>query len=231
MSQFPLQVSKNQFGEQSNSYIIGGSNPLSCSFVVDSANVNGLGLKNLSGAGIGQIFMNTSQTPAAGSPNPAVGLIMIQLAKGYSAFQFADASLQSPVSGTPINVTTGTTKGLAYVIQTLGTTALDQWQKLGLPVGITPAVGASFIAIATTTATGTGTIEVPKATGSGVYALELIGDPSLSALPSDGSGAWVLLQALAATSSSVATPLRTAPADGTEIRLQFVMAQAPGSIV
>lgn len=230
MSSFPIQISKNQFGEQSNSYLIGGS-PLICSFVVDAANANGLGLKALSGAGIKQIFMNTSQTPATGSPNPAAGLIMIQLASAYSAYQFSACELGSPVSGTPINVTTGVTKGSAYVIQTLGTTPIAQWQVLGLPVGQIPAVGAAFIAIATTTATGTGTIEVQKATGSGIGSMEVIGDPSATALSSDASGAWIIGQFLAATNSSTTTLHAAAPADGTLVKLSFTMAQAPGSIL
>src|ERR1017187_394412 len=47
---------------------------LDCNFVVDSANGNGLGIRNLKGSGrVAQVFMHTSATPAAGNPNPVAG--------------------------------------------------------------------------------------------------------------------------------------------------------------
>jgi hypothetical protein len=116
---------------------------------------------------------------AVGAPGPtAAGYIVMTLTDSYYRYFGGFSGQVSPVSGTPILVTTGTTAGLAYTIVTVGTTSLAQWQKLGLPQGITPAVGVTFIASATTTATGTGAIEVPATAGSGIDHIEIIGDPN-----------------------------------------------------
>lgn len=228
---YPNLVLTNQFGEISNNAVVGGSSQLYCNFVVDSANGNGLGLRSLKSNGIAKAFMHTSATPLAGNPNPAVGYILVQLASGYAGYVSGTSGFVSPISGTPINVTTGVTAGLAYIIASVGTTTPAQWQVLGLPVGVTPAVGASFIAIATTTATGTGVIEVPLATGAGSLVIDVIGDPNASSLPTDGSGAWILCRCLAATSSGSTVLVAAAPADGTVIGLTFDMLAAPAPTV
>lgn len=262
---------------------------LDCNFIVDPANGNGLGIRSLKGAGISNVFMNstasftgTSHTstlidgiasgtgsllvgmpvqgsgiPAdttiasivdsgsitlsaatsssttgsityqgVGSPNPAAGLILVQFGSSYSGYYGGFAGFNSPLSGTPINVTTGTTKGLAYTIASVGTTTTAQWQKLGLPIGVTPTVGGTFIATDTTTATGTGVIEVPLATGSGITEIDVLGDPTqglapdpTSALP--GVRAQLVMRCLAATNSSTTTFAATAPATNTVIGAHF----------
>lgn len=116
---------------------------------------------------------------AVGNPNPEAGYIYVSLQDNYNDYRFGGAGFLPPVSGTPINVTTGVTAGLAYIIASLGTTSTAQWNKLGVPSNITPAVGVSFIAPVTTTATGTGVIEVPLSTGSGIDHIEVIGDANL----------------------------------------------------
>lgn len=57
---FPSIVSKNQFGEQSNSLIIGGTSQINCNFVVDVANGNGLGVRSLKGLGVANVFMHST---------------------------------------------------------------------------------------------------------------------------------------------------------------------------
>lgn len=152
---------------------------------------------------------------AVGSPNPAAGYALIQFKSNYKVYLGGFSGFVSPVSGTPINVTTGVTAGLAYVIVSLGTTSLAQWQKLGVPAGLTPAVGLSFVAPLTTTATGTGVIEVPGV--SGITSVEVVGDPNQSiansSIASNG-GAWLLVQFLGATNSSTTILIPTAPAPG-----------------
>ncbi len=190
---YPSMVLKNNFGEQTTNYILpGGSSGLGVSFVVDSTNANGLGVSSATFNGVGtpKIYMHTSQTPAVGNPNPAAGYLMVQLPKAYTAFVSSAAAIIGPQSGTPINVTSGVTAGLGYVITSVGTTSLSQWQSIGLKAGITPAVGVAFIASASTTATGTGVVQVPAALGSAVSNFELIGSPSLSAAAT--GGAWLL---------------------------------------
>lgn len=146
---------------------------LDCNFVVDSANVNGLGVSSLKGPGIANVFMHTSQTPATGNPNPAAGRIVVALQDNYNGFFGSFFSILSPNSGTGIS--SGLTAGNPYTVTVLGNTTLAQWQVAGVPVGITPAVGVSFIALATSF-TGTGRVQVPL--NSGISSLEFIGTPN-----------------------------------------------------
>jgi hypothetical protein len=198
-----------------------------CNFTVTPS--NGLGVTGLKGQGVANVFMHTSTTPAAGSngylnPNPADGYILVQLSDNFSAFYGLDYWMSPPLSGSSILVTTGTTVGLAYVITILGTTSLAQWQKLGLPPGVTPAVGVSFIAKATTTATGTGAIQVPVSTATAIDHLEVIGKPTLSMkpVPQGGTphvGGWLLI-------ACEANATLTAPATGSVIGLKLYLSQS-----
>lgn len=77
---------------------------------------------------------------------------------------------------------------------------LQNWQNVGLPRGILPAVGASFIATATGDSTGGTSSGLVKAPGSsGVLTAEVVGDPnmSLGPIPMGGSpnvGGWIMVQ-------------------------------------
>lgn len=216
---YPTLVLKNQFGEQSSNYILDGSSgAIDVNFIVDLANGNGLGLRSVKGNAIKNVFMKTSSTPAAGNPNPGNGIIIVQFKQNYLGYNGGYAGFGSPVSGTPINVTTGVAAGLSYIITSLGTSTAADFHALGLGAAFTPAVGMSFVAPAIATGTGTGTIEVPKATGAGIDLIDVIGDPNLTCAPSDNSGAIIVLRCLAGS-----TLAATAPADGTVIGLRFVM--------
>lgn len=225
----PSLILKNRFGEQSYNYVMGGSNQVDINFIVDSTNGNGFGVRSLKGSGAHRVYMHTSATPAAGNPNPAVGYILIQLASNYAGYIGGYSGFVSPVSGTPINVTTGVTAGLAYIITSLGTTPASGFTTLGLPAGITPAVGASFIAPANAVATGTGTIEVPAAAGAGPgQTFDVIGDPNLEVGAT--SGAFILVRCLGATNSSTTTLQATAPVDGSTVGMRFVLTALPNSL-
>lgn len=197
-----------------------------CNFVVDSTNGNGLGIRSLKGQGITNVFMHTSATPGLGpngllNPNPASGYILVQFADNFNRIYPGYSSFVSPVSGTPL---TSTTSGLAYTIVSLGTTTLAQWQTAGLPPGITPAVGASFIAKATGAIGGTGAVEVPAAAGSGIDHIETVGDPNttIGPIPMGGSpnvGGFIVLACENANAL-------TAPANGTVIGLTFYLNQS-----
>lgn len=224
-------VLENQFGEVSNNQVLESPGALACSFIVDATNVNGLGVSGLVGSGIKNVFMHTSATADPANPNPAVGFILVEFEKGYADIQSASSSIDAPNSGTPINVTTGVTAHVSYVIATLGTTSAAQWAILGVPANIVPAVGVAFVAPATTVATGTGTIMVNAAIGSGVDHLEFVGNPAVSLNTSDGLKGTALLVVLAATSSSVTTFRATAPTDGTKINLLFGLVPQVGSLI
>ena len=183
-----------------------------CNFVVDSTNGNGLGIRSLKSNGyVRNVFMHTSATPGPGldgyvNPNPGSGDILLQLKNNYNYYLGGSVGFASPVSGTPL---TSTTAHLSYIIVSLGTTTLAQWQAAGVPVGQTPAVGLSFVAIATGAIGGTGAVEVPAAAGSGITNVEVIGDAHLSTNSSIAAngGMWILSRCFAS-----GTP--TAPANG-----------------
>lgn len=198
---------------------------ISCNFVVDSTNGNGLGLRSLKGPGVAAAYMHTTSTPATGNPNPASGTILVQLQDNYNRSLCGFDAKVSPVSGTPL---TSTTAGIAYVIVSLGTTTAAQFHAAGLPKGVTPAVGAAFIATATGAIGGTGAVEITAAAGSGVASLETVGDPNVSIAPfkasGQGYGAYFILQARDYAGAIVA------PANGSVISLAFYLSNSSNSV-
>lgn len=193
---------------------------VTCNFIVDSTNGNGTGIRSLKGNGVANVFMHTSATPANGNPNPIAGYMMVQLADNYNRSIIGSNALISPLTGSAL---TSITAGNPYVITTLGTTTAAQWAAAGLPASITPAVGAAFIAIETSSIGGTGTVFA--STNSGITNIETIGDPNMTIAPANtpGLGAIVILQCL--KNSAV-----TQPADGTVIALQFIMDNSSTSV-
>lgn len=208
-----------------------------CNFVVASADTGGLGITSLKGQGIQNVFMHTSQTPGKGpngllNPNPQSGVIMVQFADNYQRFYSMYSSLQVPLSGTPLNVDASDaalTAGDVYVIQSLGTSTAEDWLALGVPPGVTPAVGVSFVALVTGAGTGTGTVEAPAAAGAGIFSIAMVGNSNLSIgpIPVGGSpnvGGFVNLACY--KDSAADAPTLAAPADGTLISLSFYMNQS-----
>lgn len=169
------------------------------SFIVDSANANGLGVSSLKSNGyVRNVFMHTSQTAGSNdgvlNPNPAVGYALVQLKNNFNIYLGCQASIASPTTG---GTSGSVTNHNAEVIATLGTTTLAQWQAAGLPAGLVPAVGQSFIAIKTGAIGGTGT--VIAAGVSGISSIEVVGNPNLSLANSSiavNGGAYLLLQFL-----------------------------------
>ncbi len=198
---------------------------ISCNFTVDPANGNGLGIRSLKSNGyVENIFMHTSATPGVGSggflnPNPASGIISVQMKNNYNYYLGGFSGFVSPVSGTPLTATTNHT---AYVIVSLGTATLAQWQAVGFPMGFVPVVGAAFVATASATIGGSAAVEVPSV--SGTTSMEVIGDPNTMLNNSSiaaNAGARFLIQILGATSSSTTTLIPTAPAVNSVIGLNF----------
>lgn len=198
---------------------------IACNFVVDSTNGNGLGIRSLKGPGIANVFMHTSATVAVGNPNPLAGYIMVQFQDNYNRYLFGTAGFVSPLSGSNISISTGSslTLGTPYVIVSLGTTTAVQWNAVGMPVGIVPAVGVAFIAKATS---GTGSGIVQSASVSGITSVEVIGDPNKTVTSQAAtvlgfsSGAYMLLQCLNGSGAV------TAPANGSVIGLSFFMSNS-----
>ena len=216
---------------------------LDCSFIVDHTNGNGLGIRSLKGGGIQNVFMNTNQTPGAGNsnaatpnvvvtnPNPAAGTIVVQLQDNYNRVLGGGYSIVSPL-GSNLKVDAGDaalTAGVAYVITILGDATAADWLALGVPAGVTPAVGVAFIAAATGHGTASVTRVAPTAAaGSSVFQIEAVGDGNLACAPvptaNQGFGAQLIFQCRDAASggaSQIATP-----ADGTVISLQIYLSDS-----
>lgn len=200
---------------------------LTCNFIVDSANGNGLGLRSLKGEGIAAVYMHTSSTPAAGNPNPAAGIILVQLQDSYARSLGGFSSLIAPLTGS--NLTT-TVANVTNVITVLGTATLAQWQAVGLPAGITPAVGIAFIATSAAVIGGSGAVKIVATAGSGITNIEGVGNPSLlvaanaklpAPLPPVGPqvGGQLILRCMKNTAL-------TAPTDETVISLGFYLSNS-----
>lgn len=212
---------------------------LDCNFVVDSTNGNGLGIRSLKGPYVQNAFMHTTVSPGLGNsnpntpglpvtnPNPASGTIVIQLVDNYARSLSGFNASVSPVSGTPIVITAAGAHlvvGTAYIIVSVGTSTAADYLAIGVPAGITPAVGVSFIAAATGAGTGSGAVEVTAAAGSNIMSIETVGDPNLSLSPlpsaSQGFGGQLILQCRDATGAIAA------PADGTVISIAMMLSNS-----
>lgn len=118
--------------------------------------------------------------------------------------------------------------GFAFAF-TVNDSNRTDWQGVGVPPGVVPAVGVSFIAKAVGFGSSTG---LAIAVGnSGISAIEGVGDANLSLGPvpfrgSPNVGGWILVQFLAATSAGVTTLIPAAPANGSVCGLQFYLEQA-----
>lgn len=198
---------------------------LSCNFIVDSANGNGLGIRSLKGPGIQAVYMHTSSTPAAGNPNPASGTILIQLQDNYNRSLSGGFSIVAPLSGSAVKIdNSAMTAGIAYTITTLGDATAAAWLALGVPAGITPQVGVSFVALNAGTAGNTSTSRVmaTAATGSGVASIETVGDPNTTIAPYNTApiGAQIIVQCRDYAGALVA------PTDGSVIGLSFYLSNS-----
>lgn len=197
---------------------------LDCNFVVDSTNGNGLGIRSLKGPGIASVFMHTSSTPAGGNPNPASGTIVVRLQDPYFAALSGSNAIVSPVSGSALKIdNSALTAGVAYIITTLGNSTAAAWHTLGVPAGVTPAVGVAFIAASVGAGANSSTSRVmaTAAAGSGICSIETVGDSNLSISPSpsanQGYGATFILQCRDYAGAIAA------PADGSVISLCFYL--------
>lgn len=188
---------------------------LDANFIVDSANGNGLGQRSLKTQGISQVYMHTSATPAAGSPNPSAGYIFVQFSDEYNSYINGFSGQVSPLSGSSIS--SGLTVGNPYVIVSLGSSTPAQWQAAGLPQNQTPTVGQAFIAAATSIAGG-GAVQAP--TQSGIDHIEIVGDPNQTlGTNQPGQGGYIILQCL--FEGAV-----TQPSNGSVIGLNFELSNS-----
>ena len=190
---------------------------LDLSFEIDDTQVNGI--TNLRGPAIAAVYSHSEHaTPS--SINPVAGTILIQLQDNYNQLLAIDTSISAPNSGSPL---TATTVNVANTITALGTATLAQWRAKGLPLGVTPAVGVSFIASATGTIGGSAAVQIAAATGSGIASLEVVGDPNQSIAPNrlvQSTGASIILQARDYAGA------HAAPAAGSKIAIEIYLSNS-----
>lgn len=156
---------------------------LDCSFIVDNTNANGISNLEMSGR-ISSVYMN-STSPSSSNPDPANGVIIVNLQDNYNKYLGSFNSVTAPTSGSAIS--SGLVIGSVYVISALGSSTLAQFQAAGLPANITPAVGVAFIAKATSIAGGA-TVEALATNGSEIVKIDVAGNPALA----NSNGAHVL---------------------------------------
>lgn len=199
---------------------------LDCNFTVDVANTNGLGLSGLKGPAIQAVYMNSSD----GSPNPvnpAAGTIVVRLADNYNRVLAVNATIVAPNSGSAVKIdNSAMTAGVAYTITTLGNATAAKWHTIGVPAGITPAVGVSFVALSNGGAgnTLTSRVQASAAAGSGIASVEAIGNLNLSVAPApsanQGYGSQIILQCRDYAGAIAA------PADGSIISIQMFLSNS-----
>lgn len=114
------------------------------------------------------------------SPNPGAGYLLVQFKNNFRYYLGGFSGFVSYVQTSTKIDNSVLTIGQAYVISTLGNSSLADWQSIGLPQGIVPASGVSFIATAVGVPgeanTSTSRVMLPRP--SGVASLEVIGDPN-----------------------------------------------------
>lgn len=110
-----------------------------------------------------------------------VGTYQITLSDSYFRYLGGSAGLVAPVTGNALKVDASDaalTIGKSYIISVVGDATAADWLALGVASGITPAVGVSFVALAT--GHGTASVSRVMAAGvSGIETVEIVGDPNL----------------------------------------------------
>lgn len=180
-------------------------------WVVNAADSGGLGITGLQSNGwVRYVFMHTSATAGVvdgvTNPNPATGRGFLQLKQNFQNFLGSSYSLTSP--GTAGSTITTTVQHTTYQINALGTTTLAQWQAVGLPTGIVPAVGVVFVATVAQAIGGSGTVKTP--TESATLTMETMGNTDLNQPSSIAAygGQYFHFQFLSAT-TTILNPVDT----------------------
>lgn len=206
------------FGLNGKSLYTNVAKPQDVSLQFTVTPTNGLGITSLKSNGyVRNVFMHTSTTPTANdgytNPNPAAGYALVQFKNNFNYYLGGFAQMRTPTATSTAIDNSALTIGLAYVITIVGDASLATWQAIGVPPGVTPAVGVSFVALTVGAGSNTSTSRVQVPTTSGVFGVEVVGNPSVSLSSSNiasNGGAWVLLQFMGATFTAGAyTPAGT----------------------
>lgn len=183
-----------------------------------------------SAATIGAALVVTlAALPALQPGNPSAPAGVFSFTAAGTTTVTVTNTLNVPFPGGPADGAIAT--GFTFAV-TKDQTNLQNWQAVGLPKGITPSVGAAFVATATGYSSrggSTGLAQIPSV--SGISTIEVVGDPNqtISPIPMGGSpnvGGWIMVQFLAPTVSTgayVSPMVATAPAAGSVVGMSFIM--------
>lgn len=174
---------------------------------------NGLGVTSVKSNGYVQnVFMHTSTTPTSNNgylnPNPANGYAIIQFKNNFNYYLNGLVQFLAPSTGSVKVDNSALTIGNPYIISTLGDASLATWLGVGVPPGITPAVGVSFIATSVGAGSNSSSSRVSTPSSSGIVMSEVVGLPNSSIANTNlasNNGAWIMLQFSSAT-AAVAAP-------------------------
>lgn len=200
-----MAIQPRGFGLNGKSFYTNIAKPIAVNMTFTVTPTNSLGITSLKSNGyVRNVFMHTSTTPGTNNgytnPNPANGYAVIQFNNSFNHFIGMTNSMVCATATDKKIDNAELVVGQAYVITTLGNATAAQWLAVGVPAGVTPAVGVSFIAIATGSGSAnTSTSRMQLPTSSGISAVEVVGDPNTMLAPSTIStngGAWVTVQFL-----------------------------------
>lgn len=205
------------FGLNGKSYYTNVAGPRDISLQFTVTPTDGTGVTSLKSNGyVRNVFMHTSTTPSTSrgylNPNPAVGFALVQFSNNFNYYLNGLAQFQAPVTGSVKIDNAALTAGQAYIISTVGDAALATWQGVGLPVGVTPAVGVSFVATGVGGSGNVSSSRVSTPLTSGVFSAEVVGNPGVTLASSNiaqNGGAWVLMQFMGATFAGSALATHT----------------------
>lgn len=209
------------FGLNGRAYYTNVTYPQDVSLQFTVTPTNGLGITSLKSNGyVENVFMHTSTTPSVNNgftnPNPANGYAVIQFKNPFNYFLNSYSTFMAPSATATKIDNSALTAGNVYVISTVGDASAATWSAIGVPNGITPAVGVSFVALTVGAGSNTSTSRVMSPTTSGIYGVEVIGLPNATIAPSNvarNAGAQILVQFMAPTFTAGAyTPAGTVAA-------------------
>lgn len=204
-----MTVQPRGFGLNGKSIYTNVTKPMAVNLTYTVTPTNGLGITSLKSNGyVRNVFMHTSTTPTANdgytNPNPANGYAWVQFNNNFNRYLGLTGSFVCATSTSTKIDNSALTVGAVYVITILGDASAATWAAIGVPSGVTPAVGVSFVALTVGAGANSSTSRVEVPTSSGISAVEVVGDPnttiSSSNIGSNG-GAWVLVQFLGEVAS------------------------------
>jgi hypothetical protein len=164
---------------------------------------------------------------AVNNPDPAAGTIVLQLQDSFNRC-FNHAAVRANIlSGSDVKIDdSAMTAGVAYTISVLGDATAAKWRAIGVPAGVTPAVGVSFIAANNGGAGDALTSRVQaSATTSNCLSIEMVGsvqqpnqiNPNIAA---QGFGAQLIFQCRSHDGALAAPP------NGSQIMLEVYLSDS-----